>query len=64
MSTNVRDFFLFCFKLDLFAKIKTDLVSAHSQEPGLSITQYLNKIKKDQEHLFVYIGKMEMSCVL
>ena len=40
MSTeeSVR-FFLFCLELELFAKIKKDLVSTHSQKPGLSITQ-------------------------
>ena len=39
-------FFLFCIDLELFAKIKKDLVSTHSQKAGLSITQDLNKIKK------------------
>ena len=37
--------FLFCLDLELFAKIKKDLVSTHSQKPGLSITQNLKKIK-------------------
>ena len=39
-------FFLFCLELELFAKIKKDLVSTHSQKPGLSLTQGLGKIKK------------------
>ena len=50
-------FFLFCLDLELFAKIKKDLVSTHSQKPGLSITQDLDKIKKNPEHPFVDIGK-------
>ena len=50
-------FFLFCLDLELFAKIKKDLVSTHSQKPGLSITQDLDKIKKHPEHPFVDIGK-------
>ena len=41
----VLDFFKFCLELELFAKIKKDLVSTHSQKPGLSITQDLNKKK-------------------
>ena len=39
-------FFLFYLDLELFAKIKKELVSTHSQKPSLSITQNLNKIKK------------------
>ena len=47
------DFFLlFCLKLELFAKIKKTLGSTHSQKPGLSITQDLNKIKKSQAPFF------------
>ena len=42
------EFFLFCLELELFVKIKKDLVSTYSQKPGLSITQYLNKVKKSQ----------------
>ena len=42
-------FFKILFKLELFAKIKKDLVSTHSQKPGffafLLITQNLSKIK-------------------
>ena len=53
-------FFLFCLELELFTKIKKDLVSTHSQKPGLSITQDLNKILKNPEHPFVDIGKTEM----
>ena len=54
-------FFLFCLELELFAKIKKDLVSTHSQKPGLSITQDLSKIKKKKnpKHAFVVIGKTE-----
>ena len=47
--------FLFCLDLELFAKIKKDLVSTHSLKPGLSITQDLDKIKKNPEHPFVDI---------
>ena len=39
-------FSLFCFDLELFAKIKKTLVSTHSFSILLSITQDLNKIKK------------------
>ena len=38
----------FCLDLELFAKIKKDLVSTDSQKPGLSTTQHLNKIKKSR----------------
>ena len=41
----VWDFLKFCLELELFAKIKKDLVSTHSEKPGLSITQDLNKKK-------------------
>ena len=47
MSTKgCMEYFLFCLELELFAKIKKDLVSTHSHKPGLSITQDLNKFKK------------------
>ena len=36
---------LFCLDLELFAKIKKDLVSTLSLKPFLLITQDLNKIK-------------------
>ena len=39
-------FFLFCLDLELFAKIKNDLVSTHSRFTLLLITQDVNKIKK------------------
>ena len=39
-------YFLFSLELELFAKIKKDLVSTHSHKSGLTITQDLNKIKK------------------
>ena len=40
------DFFLFCLDLELFAKIKKDLVSTHSLFTLLLINQDLIKIKK------------------
>ena len=52
--------FLFYLELELFAKIKKDLVSTHSEKPGLSITQDLNKIKIIPDTLFVDISKTEM----
>ena len=56
MSTKGCSKFLFCLELELFAKIKEDLVSTNSQKFGLSITQDLNKIK-NPKHPFVDIGK-------
>ena len=58
MSTKgcVR-FILFCLDLELFAKIKKDLVSTHSLFTLLLITQDLNKIKKNPTHSFVDITK-------
>ena len=47
----------FCLDLELLAKIKKDLVSTHSQKPGLSTTQDLDKIKKNPEHPFADIVK-------
>ena len=47
----------FCLDLDLFAKIKKDLVSTHSFFTLLLITQDLNKIKKNPTHPFVDITK-------
>ena len=41
---RVCGFFLFCLDLELFAKIKKDLVSTHSFFTLLLITQDLNKI--------------------
>ena len=46
LQKGAWDFFLFCLEFQLFAKIKKDLVSTHSQKLGLSITQDLNNIKK------------------
>ena len=47
MSTKVCvGFFSFYLDLELFAKIKKDLVSIHSLFTLLLITQDLNKIKK------------------
>ena len=54
---------LFIFlELELFVKIKNDLVSTQSQKSGLSKTQDLNKMKKNLAHLFAEIDKME-ACV-
>ena len=45
MPTKVcSGLFLFRLDLELFAKIKNNVVATHSQKPGLSITQDLNKI--------------------
>ena len=46
LKKSVRDFFFFYLDLDLFAKIKKDLVSTHSFFTLLLINQDLNKIKK------------------
>ena len=43
---RVCGIFLFCLDLELFAKIKKDLVSTHSFFTLLLITQDLNKTKK------------------
>ena len=51
-------FFYFCLELELFAKIKKYLVSAHSQKLRLSITQDLNNNNKIS-HTFVDIRKTE-----
>ena len=53
---------LFCLDLDLFVKIKKDLVSTHSFGWFLLITQDLSKIKKNLEHDFVDIVKQK-TCV-
>ena len=50
-------FFLFYLDLELFAKIKKDLVSTHSFFTLLLLTQDLNKIKKNPTHPFVDITK-------
>ena len=39
-------FVSFCLDLELFAEIKNDLASTHSQKAGLLITQDPNKMKK------------------
>ena len=44
-------FFLFCLDLELFAKIKKELVSTHSFFALLLTTQDLNKIKKTRHTL-------------
>ena len=51
--------FLFYLDLDLFAKIKKDLVSARSIFILLLIIQDLNKINKNPTHPFVYITKQK-----
>ena len=54
---------LFIFlQLELFVKIKNDLVSTQSHKSGLSKTQDLNKMKKNLAHLFAEIDKTE-TCV-
>ena len=46
MSTKECVGFLkFCLELQLFAKIKKDLVSTHSLKPSSSTAQDLHKIK-------------------
>ena len=58
MSTSTKGFpgfFLFCLDLELFAKIKKDLVSTHSFFTLLLITQDLNKIKKNHKDPFADI---------
>ena len=52
---RVCGIFLFYLDLELFAKIKKDLVSTHSFFTLLLITQDLNKIKKNPTHPFVDI---------
>ena len=54
---RVCGIFLFYLDLELFAKIKKDLVSTHSFFTLLLITQDLNKIKKNPGHSFVDITK-------
>ena len=57
MSTKIIcRIFLFCLDLELFAKIKKDLVSTHSFFTFSLITQDLNKIK-NSEHPFLDITK-------
>ena len=57
MSTKeCSEFFKFCLKLELFEKIKQDLVYTHSFFTTLLMNQDLNKIKKNHEHQFVDIS--------
>ena len=49
---RIQDFLKFCLDLELFEKNYKFL-------KFLSITQNLNKIKKNPEHLFVNIVKLE-----
>ena len=51
----MRGIFLFYLDLQLFAKIKKDLVSTHLFFTLLLITQDINKIKKSPTHPFVEI---------
>ena len=53
---RVYGIFLFCLDLELFAKIKKDLVSTPSFYTLVKITDYLNK-KKNPAQPFVYITK-------
>ena len=48
---------IFFLDLELFAKIKKDLVSTHLSFTLLLITQDLNKIKKNSTYAFVDIIK-------
>ena len=61
MSTKVGvGFFFFHLDLELFAKIKKDLVSTHSFFTLLLITQDLNKTKqKNHTQAFVDITKQK-----
>ena len=52
-------FFLFCLDLELYAKIKKDLVSTHSLFTFLLITQDLNKIKKPPKTLLLTFLSMK-----
>ena len=45
-SKGCLRFVSFCLDLELFAKIKKDLVPTHSQKPGLLITKDPNTMKK------------------
>ena len=49
----VYGIFLFCVDLELFVKLKKDLVSTHSLFTLLLITQDLNKIKNSLTPFFV-----------
>ena len=51
-------FFIF-LELELFVKIKNDLVSIQLQKSGLSKIQDLKKMKENLTHLFVEIHKTE-----
>ena len=58
MSTKgCAGFFLFCLYLELFAKIKKDVVSKHSFFTFLLITQINKQNKQNPEHAFVGIIK-------
>ena len=55
MSTKKPvEFFLFYLDLELFEKVKKDLVSTHSVFTLLLITQDLNKIKKSPTCFFIH----------
>ena len=51
-------FFIF-LELELFVKIKNDLVSIQLQKSGLSKIQDLKQMKENLTHLFVEIHKTE-----
>ena len=57
MSTKGVWNFFNCLDLELFAKIKKELVSAHSFFTLLIMTQDLNKIKKNPTQSFVDVTK-------
>ena len=60
VSTKERGIFLFCLEIE-FCQIK-NLVSTHSQKPGLSVTQDLNKLKKKIPLTLLYTF-MRRKCV-
>ena len=52
LQKGVRDFFLFCLDLQLFAKVKKNLVPTHLFFTFLLITQDLSKTQKTPNTLF------------
>ena len=57
---SVFGMFFILFRTWFICQNQNYLVSPHSQKPGLSITQDLNKIKENPGEPFVNIGKTEM----
>ena len=63
LQKSVQDFFLFRLDLELFAKIKNDLISTRSKKPGF-FHIFINhsgtkQTKKNPEHCFADIVKWE-----